>query len=151
MGVKLGSGIAVHWPGAVMLEFGGNHLARGFSRVIASDAGLDVMLQFVQGNPHALAVGLPDPLVPTDEGGNRNALGRTEGGVPAGAVAGGGDRFSLAVLILIGDAMPDQLVAGLGMLPLGQAIELIGANLALQAPALASSPCHSPRTPPAWE
>ncbi len=134
MGMQLRCGIAVHRAGAVMLEFGGDHFAGGFSRVVASDTGLDIVLQFVQGNAHALPMSLPDSLIASDQGSDRNTLGRAEGSIPTGSVAGSGDGLALTVLVLTWGSMPHQLFTGLGMLSLGQAIELTRLDLALQTP-----------------
>ena len=47
VGVQLRRDIAIDRAGGIMLELGGDKLARGFGRMIAADAGLRVVFELV--------------------------------------------------------------------------------------------------------
>src|SRR5690348_8705209 len=80
--VKVGSGIAVHGPGAIVLKFRRNHLSRCLGRVISSDARLNVAFKLVQSNCDALSMGFSDRLVASDQSRDRHALGSLECRIP---------------------------------------------------------------------
>ena len=49
-----------------MLELGGDKLARGLGRMIATDASLRVVFELVKGNADALPVRFADPFIAAD-------------------------------------------------------------------------------------
>ena len=77
---------------------------------------------------------LSDQLITADERGDRDALRSIERRVPARPVLGALDGLTLLILVLGGDSVPDELLAGYRMLPFGQAIELIVPDASTKAP-----------------
>jgi hypothetical protein len=101
MGVELGSGVAVHGTGCVVLEFGGNEFGPRFCPMVPAHAGHRARLQLLQSDTGAGAMGLAYPVVITYESGERDGFLSREGPIPSGAV-------------------PHELFAGLWVLALAQ-------------------------------
>ena len=86
VGMELRSGVAVHGPGGVMLEFGGNEFGRGLRRMVPANPGHRVVLQVFKGDPDALAVRRANAVVTADQCGQRDGLWRGKGRIPPGAM-----------------------------------------------------------------
>ena len=72
---------------AVVREQRGDELIRGFGRVIAAHAGLNVWLHgYIERDAHTRLMLLADPRVPADEPGEGHALRRGEGEIPSRAM-----------------------------------------------------------------
>ena len=69
VGVELRGGVTIHRASGVMLELRGDELACRLGGIIPTDAGLRVLLQFVQGNRDGGTVGFADAVIATDQGG----------------------------------------------------------------------------------
>src|ERR1700733_610054 len=67
MSVELRRGITVHRASGVMLKLRCDKLPRSLCGMIASDAGLCVPLQFVQGGIDGLAVRFANTVIPPDK------------------------------------------------------------------------------------
>jgi hypothetical protein len=76
MGVKLRRGVAVHRTRGIVLERSGGELARKLRGVHVAEPSLRVLLQLPQSNSDALPVRLADAFIASDQGGERNRLGR---------------------------------------------------------------------------
>ena len=87
MGVELGSGVAVHGTGCVVLEFGGNEFGCRFCRMVPAHAGHRAILQVLQSDTDAGAMGLAYPVVITYESGERDGFPSREGPIPSGSGA----------------------------------------------------------------
>ena len=124
MRVQLRRGIAIHRPRAVMLEAGRDPLAGGFGRMVAADSGLDVVLQLLKGDRHTRAVRLTDALVPADQGRQRDALGRGEGRVPAGAMLHGLHRMAVRVVVGVSRPMAHERLVGVRVMTLSESLKV---------------------------
>ena len=67
--MQLWRDIPIDRTGCIVLKLGGYKFASGFGRMIASDAGLCVAFELVEGNADALPVGFTDTLIAADKGG----------------------------------------------------------------------------------
>jgi hypothetical protein len=122
MGVELGSGVAVHGTGCVVLEFGGNEFGCRFCPMVPAHAGHRARLQLLQSDTGAGAMGLAYPVVITYESGERDGFLSREGPIPSGAV-------------------PHELFAGLWVLALAQGGgKVLGGSRARQPECCAINP-----------
>ncbi len=136
MRVKLRRGVAVHRTAAVVLELGGGPFAGGLRRSVAADPRLRVFLDLIDGDTYALAVRLPHSLVTAHQRGKRDTLRRAERRIPSGPVLHRLHRLAGIVRILARLLVSDELLAGLGMLPLCEMRKLLGAHFSREAPFL---------------
>ena len=67
VGMKLRRDIAIDRAGGIVLELGGDKLARGLGRMIASDSGLCVTFKLVKGDADAFAVRFADTFIAADK------------------------------------------------------------------------------------
>ncbi len=118
--VELRGGVLVDRAGAVVLEGGRHPPARRFGRMIAAQSRLHVLLDFLEGNIHALPAGLANALVAADEGRDRDALRRRERGVPSGAVGHRRDLLPARVRRAVRDLMADERFVGRRMVAFGE-------------------------------
>ena len=65
--VQLRGRVPIDWPAAVMLELGNRPRACGLGRNFPAGPRLGVLLHLVQSHPHALPVGIADPVIASDE------------------------------------------------------------------------------------
>src|SRR5665213_4234825 len=128
MGMELRGGIAVHWAGGVMLELCHDELAGSFGGMIAADASLRVTLQLRKGDGHGLPVGFADTVIAANKGGQRHRLGSRKGSVPSCPVLHRLDGSSVCGGVLLGLSVLDQLLGGMGILPLAQTSEVLAVN-----------------------
>ena len=126
VGMELRRDIAIHRAGGIVLELGGDKLARGLGRMIAADAGLRVVFELVKGNADALAVRFTDAVIAADQRGERDGFGRGKGRIPSGAVLHRLDGLAIGILIFIGRSLPDKLLSGLRMLALAEFRKVLG-------------------------
>jgi hypothetical protein len=99
MRMKLWRCIAVHRPGAIVLELRHNPFAGRLRSMIAANARLYGRFELIKGYAHALPVGLPDSLICSHKGGERYALWSAERGVPAGTMFHRRHQFPAFVLV----------------------------------------------------
>ncbi len=113
MGVELRRGVAIHRSRGVVFELRRDELTGGLGGMVAADPRLCVPLQLCKGSGDCGSVRFPHPLVPSNQGCQRDGLGRGEGRVPSGPVL---DRLGLRavrVRVLLRLPMPHQGSLGL--------------------------------------
>ena len=149
MRVKLGSGISIHGTGAIMFEFGGNHLAGGLGGMVAADSSLDVSFQLIQGDSYTFPVRFANSLVGPYKGSDRHTFRCTERGVPAGPMFGRLDISPVCILVFGCHVVLDKLLARDRVLPLGETIKLLPRNISCEPPLGGELPVplpvHAPR------
>ena len=128
MGMELWRNIAIDRAGRIVLELGGDELARGFGRMIPADAGLRVVFELVEGDADALAMRFADTVVAADKRGERDRFGRGKGRIPPGPVLHRLDGLTVGILILVGRSLAHKLLAGLRMLALAEFREVLGGD-----------------------
>ena len=67
MGVELGSRIAIHRPGCVVLKFGRNEASGGLGGTVAADPRLGIAFEFVEGDIDGVAMRLPYPIIAANQ------------------------------------------------------------------------------------
>jgi hypothetical protein len=136
MGVELGCGIAIDWPGGIVLEGGSDELSRGLRFPYIADACLCVLFQFPECLANTLAVRNSHPLVAADQCSERYRLGSGECGVPSGTVFGADDFFSELSLVGPRDLVPYQLLFRVRVLSFAQPREVLCFDRACELPLL---------------
>ena len=66
VGMQLRRNIAIDRARGIVLELGGDKLARGLGRMIAADASLRVVFELVEGNADAFPMRFPDAVIATN-------------------------------------------------------------------------------------
>ena len=90
--------------------------------------------ELIEGHRHALSMSVADSRIPTHQGRQRHALGRGEGGIPAGPVHHRRAGFAALVRVRACGLVAHELVPGDRVLAIGEAPEVFLANLAVQSP-----------------
>src|SRR4029077_10812366 len=121
-------------PGAVVLELGGDPLARGFWRMIPANAGLDVRLRGAQRGVDGVTMRDANALVSTDQRSNRDTLGGRDREIPGSTVFGCLATCAARARQRLRRLDANQSVAGDGMLALREAGELRLVDRALKSP-----------------
>ena len=128
VGMELRRNVTIDRAGGVVLEFGGDEFGRRFGRMVAADAGLRVHFKLLQGDANALAVGHADVLIAANERGERDGFGRGKCRIPTGAVLHGLDGFAVCILVFIGGALANKLLASRRMLALAELGKVLGGD-----------------------
>ena len=69
MGMELWRDIPIDGPSRIMFKLCRDEFASGLRRIVASDAGLRVMLQLFEGHANAFPVGLPNTIIAANQRG----------------------------------------------------------------------------------
>lgn len=101
MGVELGRGIAVDWPGGIVLKLRRDESSSGFRRMIAANTGLGIPLQFIKRCIDRRTVGLTHSVISTYQCRQRYRFWSGEGRIPSGTVFHGSDGLALGAFILL--------------------------------------------------
>src|SRR5579884_2976279 len=120
MRMKLRSCVSIDGPGGVMLELGSNKLPGGFSSMVAADAGLHILFQFIQRGIDGLAVCLARTVISADKGRERYGFWGGKRSIPTGTMLDGSNGLSICRLVLMPLAVLDKLLASLRMLAFTQ-------------------------------
>src|ERR1035441_7590274 len=128
MGMWWRGDVPIDRTGGVVLEFGGNKLARGLGWMIAADPRLRVAFKLVKGDADAFPVRFADAFIATDKRRQRDGLGRGESRVPTGPVFHRFNGLAVGVLIYIRRSLPYQLFVGLRMLSLAEFGKILGGD-----------------------
>src|SRR5579864_7362037 len=136
MSMKLRCRVAVHRTRAVMLKDRRNPFSSRLSRVIASQACLNIFFNFVQGNLHALSMGLTHLVVAADECRQRDTFWSRESSIPARAMFHRANPVAMLVHVFTRRFVPHKLLTCEWMLTICKACKLLLLNLALQSPLL---------------
>src|SRR5580704_1084242 len=123
--VELRRDIAIDRTGRIVLKLGGYKFASRLGRMIATDAGLRVVFELVEGNADALPVGFADTLIAADKRSKRHRFGRGKCCVPTGTVFHRLDGLAVGILIFIGRSLSHKLLSGLWMLALAEFREVL--------------------------
>ena len=126
--MKLRRDIAINRAGSVVLEFRGDELARGLGRMIAADTRLRVAFELVEGGADALPVRLAHPLIAANEGGERDRFRSGKCRIPTGAVLHRLDGFPVRILVFVGSALANKLLAGCRVLALAELGKVLGGD-----------------------
>src|SRR5215471_17404431 len=103
--------------------------------MIATDAGLDILFQLIQGHIDALAMCRSDALITSDQGREGYTLGCAESCVPCCAMRHRPNGFFLAIGILVAGSVLDKLLFGDRVLTIGKAGEVLFVHFASETPA----------------
>src|ERR1035441_8183175 len=98
--MQLRRDVAIDRTGRVVLEFGGDKLARGLGRMIATDSGLCVALKLVKGDADAFAVRFANTFIAADQSRQRDGLRRGKGRIPTGTVLHRLDGLAVGLPVL---------------------------------------------------
>jgi len=134
MCVQLRCRVSVYWPRGVVLECSCDKLSGCFRGMYVSDACLRVAFELCQRRTHALPVCHSNPFVAAHKGGNRHRLGRGERRIPSGTMLDAGDFFTAFSLVGPRDLVPNELLAGLRMLALGQPRKVLVVDSPIEIP-----------------
>src|SRR5215469_12437145 len=120
MCVQLRRHVAFHGTGSIMLKLRRDKLRRCLWWVIAADSRLRVVLELLQRCANAFPMCIPHPVIAPDQSSERHGFGRRKCRVPSGTVLHRFDHFSVTALVLVGSALPNQLLARFWMLALAE-------------------------------
>ncbi len=126
--MQLRRDVAIDRTGRVVLEFGGNKLARGLGWMIAANPRLRVAFKLVKGDADAFPVRFADAFIATDKRRQRDGLGRGESRVPPGPVFHRFNGLAVGALIFIRRSLPYQLFVGFRMLALAEFGKILGGD-----------------------
>src|SRR5262245_45502039 len=118
--------------GGVMLELRRDHFSGRDRWFCIAHFGLNVFLDRGQPRVHRLPVRLPDPLIAPDQRRQADGFRRAEARIPSGAMPLCRDLFALSIRISVRLYIPDELLAGVWVLPVDEALVLFLADFAGQ-------------------
>src|SRR3984957_17701479 len=134
--VKLRGCITVYRPGAIVLEFRGNPVARCLWCKIPSKPGLDISFHLVQRDSDTGPMSFLHALTAFHKCRQRYAFRRRKGRISARAVRHRLDCFAVLVHIFPRRLIANQLLAGSGMLAIAEAPILFLLHATTQSPFL---------------
>ena len=128
VGMKLRRNVTIDRAGGVVFKLGGDEFGRRLGRMVSADASLRVVFELLQGDANALAVGRTHIVVAADKRGKRDGFGRGKRRIPTGSMLHCLDRFAVRILVFIGCALANKLLAGGRMLALAELGKILGGN-----------------------
>src|SRR5579864_6959186 len=124
VGMQLRRRVVVDRSGAIVLKRRGDPPARGLGGMIAADARLDVLLEFVERDLDAGPVRLSDTLIAANQRRERDTLGCGERRVPAGAMLHRLHAVAVRVRVRTCGLMAHERLIGNRMTALGESLEV---------------------------
>ena len=124
MGVELGSGVAVHRTGGIVLELSRDKSPGLLGGVVAADPCLRVLLQLRERGGHRLPMSQAHALIAAHKGCQGHGFGRGKCSVPTGAVLHRLRDGTIRVGLFACDAMLHHLLAGSRILTIGESHEV---------------------------
>src|SRR5271166_4594593 len=112
MSVQLRCSIPVHRSRTIMLEARRNPFARCFRRMVSSNPGLDIFLDFAECHLHAFAMCVAHGFVSTHESSQRDALRSRERRVPCGTMLHGANSLTSGIDVFTRCLMANELLFG---------------------------------------
>ena len=128
VGMELRRNVTIDRAGGVVLELGGDEFGRGLGRMVPADAGLRVILELLKRHSNALTVGHAHVVVAANKSGERDGFGSGKRRIPTGAMLHRLDGLAVGILVFIGSALADKLLAGGRMLALAESGKILGGN-----------------------